>query len=99
MSGVQDWSAVEGAHPFLDAISYQRALSHAFEDADLIEGLATVAHIHKSNIGWFPVTVPSWVVVTLIDNLYKKALADERRKLLAFGIEIERQRIKNEAAE
>jgi hypothetical protein len=98
VSEVQDRTALTGADPFLDAISYKRALRHAFDDEDMIAGLATAVHVHKSNIGWFPVTVPSWVLVRLIDNVHKKALADERRKLLMFGIEIEQQRMKREAA-
>lgn len=83
-------------HPFLDAISYERALRYAFEDELLCEALATMVYRHKNDIGSFPVTMPSWVLIALIDAVHKKALAEERKKLLLFGIDIERQRMKRE---
>lgn len=86
-------------HPFLEAITYERALRYAFEDELLREALSTVVYRHKNDIGSFPVTMPSWVLVTLIDKLYAKALAEERKKLLLFGLEIERQRMQSEHTE
>jgi len=82
--------------PYLDAIPYTLALRYAFEDELLCEALSTVVYRHKNDIGSFPVTMPSWVLVGLIDKLYAKALAEERKKRLLFGIELERQRIKSE---
>ena len=78
------------AHPFLDAISYQRALSRVFTDERTIDGLAEMVHLHKGSLGWFPVTLPSYVLVALVDKVLKDVLAAERRKLLLFGIEAER---------
>ena len=79
------------AHPFLDAISYQRALSRVFTDERTIDGLAEMVHLHKGGMGWFPVTLPSYVLVALCDKVLTGVLAAERRRLLRFGIEAERQ--------
>ena len=79
------------AHPFLDAISYQRALSRVFTDERTIDGLAEMVHLHKGSLGWFPVTLPSYVLVALVDKVLKDVLAAERRKLLMFGLEAEKQ--------
>lgn len=83
-------------HPFLDAISYERALRKLFEDDTLVLGLAEVAHYHKKTAAWFPVTLPSYVVVALLDRVLEKSLAAERRKLMAFAVEAERQMLANE---
>jgi hypothetical protein len=85
------------AHPFLDAISYQRALSRVFSDERTIDGLAEMVHLHKGALGWFPVTLPSYVLVALVDKVLKDVLAAERRKLLMFGLEAEKQNKAREA--
>jgi hypothetical protein len=86
------------AHPFLDAISYQRALSRVFTDERTIDGLAEMVHLHKGSLGWFPVTLPSYVLVALVDKVLKDVLAAERRKLLLFGLEAEKQNRARERA-
>jgi hypothetical protein len=88
---------VTTAHPFLDAISYQRALSRVFTDERTIDGLAEMVHLHKGGMGWFPVTLPSYVLVALCDKVLKDVLAAERRKLLMFGLEAEKQNKAREA--
>ena len=88
----------DGPHPFLDAISYERALRKLFEDDTLVLGLSEIAHYHKKHAAWFPVTLPSYVVVTLLDNVLGKALAAERRKVRASAIEAERKMARDRQA-